>query len=123
MEEDENDDPAERFSQWKITKLGRLAVQAAGEKLVRRAFMAGATWTPAKPELDTQQLETRKQFEDRYTDCPLGVFGRDVVALLCTCEAGGGPTHWAAIANTPEAIQDHQDLEAILVQGRICSPT
>ena len=46
------------------------------------------------------------------------VFGGNVVAMKCTCEDGGGPTHWAAIRNTPEAIENHIEHEKCLADLR-----
>ena len=61
------------------------------------------------------KLETREQFEARYTAESSGVvFGDNMVSMPCTCDDGVGPTHWAAIRNTPEAIQSHLDHEACL---------
>lgn len=59
--------------------------------------------------------ESREQFEARYQGkYPHRIFDKIKVAMKCTCEDGGGPTHWAAIRNTPEAIRDHRDHEECL---------
>lgn len=71
--------------------------------------------------------ETQVEFENEYDDnrvrClqPSGVFqiqpGESkprMISMPCTCEDGGGPTHWAAIGNTTEAIESHVDHEDTL---------
>jgi len=63
--------------------------------------------------------ETRQEFETRYADgMPGTFFGSTHVSLPCTCEDGGGPTHWAAIRNTPDAIEDHISHEKVLEELR-----
>ena len=63
--------------------------------------------------------ETRKQFEERYAASVYGVaFGANTLSLPCTCEDGGGPTHWAAVSNNPVAIKAHVLHEALLKQLR-----
>ena len=57
--------------------------------------------------------ETQEEFEHRYTaqsSYPV-VFGEDHISMPCTCEDGGGPTHWAAIINTPEMTALHVEDE------------
>lgn len=59
--------------------------------------------------------ETQAEFEKRYAEeyaYPV-VWGENKVSMPCTCEYGGGPTHWAAIINTPEMIELHLDTEEI----------
>jgi len=59
--------------------------------------------------------ESREQFEARYCKSyPYAVFGKNVVSLACTCEDGGGPTHWAAVPNTDDAIREHEAHEECL---------
>lgn len=56
--------------------------------------------------------ETRQQFEQRFGT---EVFVKKLmVAMHCSCEADGGPVHWTAICNTPEAIEEHLDAEECL---------
>lgn len=63
--------------------------------------------------------ETKADFEMRYRSSETGaVFGTNRVAMPCTCEDGGGPTHWAAVRNTPEAIDEHLALEKCLADIR-----
>jgi hypothetical protein len=58
--------------------------------------------------------ETKEQFEERYKSfSPDIVFGRDMVAMPCSCEDGSELIHWAAIHNTPKHIQEHIDDEII----------
>ncbi len=49
--------------------------------------------------------ETKEAFEARCCK------GKGKIAMSCTCEAGGGPTHWASIRDNPQAIQDHLEVE------------
>lgn len=56
--------------------------------------------------------ETKEDFEARCCK------GKDKVVMPCTCEAGGGPTHWAGIRDSPQAIQDHLDDEKYLAELR-----
>ncbi len=66
--------------------------------------------------------ETKEQFEARFAKyMPSAVFGENRVAMPCTCKEGGGPTHWVAIANTPESIRDHRELEKCLTELRKCA--
>lgn len=63
--------------------------------------------------------ETQAQFEARYKECrPTAIFGVNTVSMSCTCEDGGGPTHWAAIRNVPEMIVDHLAHEECLASLR-----
>lgn len=64
-------------------------------------------------------VETREEFERRYRVIfPRAVFGQTHLSLECTCEDGGGPTHWAAIGNTPEMIRFHRSHEECLAELR-----
>ena len=64
-------------------------------------------------------LETKKQFEARYRKgFPRIIFGVNMIAMPCTCEDGGGPTHWVAIRNIPAAIKAHLDHEKCLADLR-----
>ncbi len=55
-----------------------------------------------------EPYETKEVFEARYSKNNPGVFKtRNLVAMLCSCEEGGGPVHWAAIINDEESIADH----------------
>ena len=62
--------------------------------------------------------ETKEAFMRRYKDAA-GKDGRYVrwgengIALPCTCPDGGGPTHWAFVSNTPEAIDAHWEMEDV----------
>ena len=72
----------------------------------------------AKNDIDPNK-ETRLQFEERYEAGSNGVkFGVNMLSLPCTCWDGGGPTHWAAVSNTPSAIKEHVLHEAILKELR-----
>ncbi len=63
--------------------------------------------------------ETKEEFESRYREgFPRAVFGKNTLAVRCTCDDGGGPTHWGAIPNTPEAIGEHESHEEILADIR-----
>jgi len=70
--------------------------------------------------------ETREEFERRYalaasTPAELAqrvVFGETHVSMECTCDDGGGPTHWVAIFNDPESINDHLEDEKCLADLR-----
>lgn len=63
--------------------------------------------------------ETQAEFEARYLEgFPRVVFGETVVAMPCTCEDGGGPTHWAGVNNTPGAVADHLEHESLLASNR-----
>ena len=58
---------------------------------------------------------SREAFEASYRlTHPQASFGDNMVALPCTCEDGGGPTHWAAIRNTADAIAAHHEHEQLL---------
>jgi hypothetical protein len=62
-------------------------------------------------------IESKEAFIARY--CANSRIIRDrfdarMVAMECTCEDGGGPTHWAAIFNNPLSIQDHLNHEEVL---------
>ena len=46
------------------------------------------------------------------------MFGETHISIPCTCEDGGRPLHWAAIANDLEAIEDHFGHEALLAELR-----
>ncbi len=50
--------------------------------------------------------ETKEEFEARYSEYNPDAF-LTRVAMLCSCEEGGGPVHWAAIPNDEESIADH----------------
>ena len=68
-----------------------------------------------------QRSETRCEFERRYVaDFPRATFGEDgnMIAMTCTCDDGGGPTHWAAIDFDRKSILAHQDHERILAELR-----
>ena len=57
--------------------------------------------------------ETKEQFIARYCGPENMDFTHGIMVVLpCDCEDGGGPTHWAAVRNTPEMIQLHLDLYA-----------
>lgn len=59
--------------------------------------------------------ETRAEFEERYASgsrWPMK-WEVDYLSLPCTCDDGGGPTHWAAIRNTPEMIELHKEDEQL----------
>lgn len=63
--------------------------------------------------------ESVEEFEARYKrKFPPTVFGQTHQSVKCTCPDGGGPTHWAAIRDTPEAIEDHRDNEECLADLR-----
>jgi len=63
--------------------------------------------------------ETVDQFKARYLRrFPKTIFGKTKVVLACTCEVGGGPTHWAAICNNQNAIEDHLRDEECLADLR-----
>ena len=63
--------------------------------------------------------ETQVEFEMRYKEkFPRVVFGEKMVSMSCTCEDGGGPTHWAAVRNSSRSIQEHLDFEEILSSNR-----
>jgi len=63
--------------------------------------------------------ETVDHFKARYLRrFPKTIFGKTKVVLACTCEDGGGPTHWAAICNEPRAIADHLEHEVCLADLR-----
>lgn len=67
--------------------------------------------------------ETQAEFEARYNARYRSVvFGEDMVSLPCTCEEGGGPTHWAAVRNVPEAIKEHREHEECLAELRKMDP-
>lgn len=69
--------------------------------------------------MSNEPNKSKEQFEADYLAThPRAVFGQTVVAMPCTCEEGGGPTHWAAIRNTPEAIEDHMSHEQCLADLR-----
>jgi hypothetical protein len=58
--------------------------------------------------------ETKEQFIERYQkgyskNIP---FEDDYVALLCDCEDGGGPTHWAAVPKNLGLIKHHLEFYA-----------
>ena len=59
--------------------------------------------------------ETKTEFEQRYAESSSSpvVWGDNKVSMPCTCPEGGGPTHWAAIGNTPEMIELHLETEEI----------
>lgn len=62
---------------------------------------------------------SQEEFERKYCEkFPRVVFGRDRVSMPCTCDDGGGPTHWTAIRNTPEAIENHKQHEICLSETR-----
>ena len=63
--------------------------------------------------------ETQEQFIERYERrYPRAFSSGDMVAMPCTCEDGGGPTHWAAIPNIPEGIAEHLEFERFLAEER-----
>lgn len=65
--------------------------------------------------------ETQQEFEKRYAAGPaMGgrVFGKDMVSMPCTCEDGGGSTHWCAVFNEPEFIESHLSHEEVLRELR-----
>jgi len=67
----------------------------------------------------TTSVETKEEFEARYSKNNLGIFDTHRVAMLCSCEAGGGPYHWAAIHNDEESIADHLEQERLRDAGEI----
>lgn len=64
-------------------------------------------------------VETKEEFETRYSKNNPGVFKTGRVAMLCSCEDGGGPVHWAAIPNDEESIADHLEQERLRDAGEI----
>lgn len=52
-------------------------------------------------------VETKEEFEARYSMDNPDIFKTRRVAMPCSCEEGGGPVHWAAIHNDEESIADH----------------
>lgn len=70
-------------------------------------------------------LEPREAFEARYIEsCEHSVeFGRTHISIPCSCEDGGGPWHWAAVKNNPEAIEDHFENESWLANLRPAGST
>ena len=67
--------------------------------------------------------ETRAEFELRYkSEFPQVQWGKTYVAVPCTCEDGGGPTHWCAVRKTEEAIRDHVEHENLLADLRSEEP-
>ena len=58
--------------------------------------------------------ETQAEFEERYDVDRDDLFKHRLVSMSCTCEDGGGLTHWAAITNTGQAIQHHIEHEECL---------
>lgn len=73
------------------------------------------------PDIKFNPLEeTKEQFQSRYIAAGNFhvVWGETHVALPCTCEDGGGPTHWACVNDTPEAVQSHLDHEQCLADLR-----
>ena len=69
-------------------------------------------------------METREQFEARYTACMREngsmrfEFGETALALPCTCNDYEGELHWARVDNTPQSIADHWDHETVLAELR-----
>lgn len=66
-------------------------------------------------------IESKEAFIARYcagSRMARDRFDRRMVAMECTCEEGGGPTHWAAISNNPLSIQDHLNHEGCLEELR-----
>jgi hypothetical protein len=55
--------------------------------------------------------QTQDEFIAEYVAAfPHKTFGSEDAThcvLQCTCEDGGGPTHWAAIRNTKQARESH----------------
>lgn len=59
--------------------------------------------------------ETKEQFMERYAAYSQrpDVFEKDMIALPCDCEEGGGPTHWAALGRAYTGlIRHHLDFHA-----------
>lgn len=66
-----------------------------------------------------QPPQTKEQFQAAYSaDRPHVVWGETWVSLPCTCEYDGGPTHWAAVRNAPDAIEAHEEHEKVLASLR-----
>lgn len=75
--------------------------------------------------MEDRTKETREEFEARWLAAwqlehpgSQYEFGNQVVSMPCTCEDGGGPTHWAAIPNDPGAIHDQELHERVLAELR-----
>lgn len=64
-------------------------------------------------------VETREEFEARYSKNNPDIFKIRRIAMLCSCEAGGGPYYWAAIHNDEESIADHLEQERLRDAGEI----
>lgn len=80
--------------------------------------------------------ETRSDFEAHYNEShrqraasvtvrnpfssvdPFDWFKDRMISMPCTCDDGGGPTHWAAIGNNPRSIRAHLAHECVLSELR-----
>ena len=66
----------------------------------------------------TEKQQTKEEFEAWLESNGSLISSRNSVAMECTCEDGGGPTHWMAVMSTEEAIKAHLDHEKTLAELR-----